>query len=170
MACAENCHLEGGALDRAKSTSESEWTCSSALPGNSAKQYRSTYGIKEIDDGIQLNFVTKDKYGANYGSRVYMLESENKYQMFKLKNRELTMTADMFFMPCGLNGAVYLVEMDADGGTERAEANGGSNTAGAKYGTGYCDAQCPHDMKFMEGGVLLRWLRVFQSFVMSRRL
>lgn len=63
------------------------------------------------------------------------------------------MTADMFFMPCGLNGAVYFVEMDADGGKERATASGGSNTAGAKYGTGYCDAQCPHDMKFMEGGM-----------------
>ena len=23
--------------------------------------------------------------------------------------------------------------------------------AGAKYGTGYCDAQCPHDLKFING-------------------
>merc|ERR1719361_2579846 len=27
----------------------------------------------------------------------------------------------------------------------------GSNQAGAKYGTGYCDAQCPHDIKFIDG-------------------
>jgi cellulose 1,4-beta-cellobiosidase len=27
----------------------------------------------------------------------------------------------------------------------------GNNAAGAKYGTGYCDAQCPHDMKFIKG-------------------
>merc|ERR1719291_1571064 len=27
----------------------------------------------------------------------------------------------------------------------------GRNNAGAKYGTGYCDAQCPHDIKFIEG-------------------
>jgi cellulose 1,4-beta-cellobiosidase len=27
----------------------------------------------------------------------------------------------------------------------------GNNAAGAKYGTGYCDAQCPHDVKFMNG-------------------
>lgn len=25
------------------------------------------------------------------------------------------------------------------------------NMAGAKYGTGYCDAQCPHDIKFING-------------------
>ena len=122
-----------------------------AVAGNTDEQYTSTYGIKEIDNGIQLNFVTKTKYGKNFGSRVYFLDGPNKYQMFKLKNREFTMTADMFFMPCGLNGAVYFVEMDADGGQARAAASGGSNNAGAKYGTGYCDAQCPHDIKFMEG-------------------
>eukprot|EP01052_Picozoa_sp_SAG31_P014696 SAG31_NODE_922_length_10976_cov_8.838742_4_plen_64_part_00 len=25
------------------------------------------------------------------------------------------------------------------------------NKAGAQYGTGYCDAQCPHDIKFING-------------------
>merc|ERR1712050_395453 len=25
------------------------------------------------------------------------------------------------------------------------------NQAGAKYGTGYCDAQCPHDLKWING-------------------
>ena len=25
------------------------------------------------------------------------------------------------------------------------------NTAGAEFGTGYCDAQCPHDIKFING-------------------
>merc|ERR1712176_1096395 len=42
----------------------------------------------------------------------------------------------------------YFVEMDEDGGMAKS---GGSNKAGAKYGTGYCDAQCPHDMKFING-------------------
>jgi cellulose 1,4-beta-cellobiosidase len=37
--------------------------------------------------------------------------------------------------------------MDADGGTSRFP----TNTAGAKYGTGYCDSQCPHDIKFIDG-------------------
>ncbi|CAE7218070.1 cbhB [Symbiodinium natans] len=126
VTCALNCHMEG----------------------NSEKQYKSTYGIQPVQDGIELDFVTTTKYGSNYGSRVYMLDDENHYQMFKLKNREFTLTADMAKMPCGLNGAVYFVEMDADGGKARS---GGTNAAGAKYGTGYCDAQCPHDMKFMNG-------------------
>jgi cellulose 1,4-beta-cellobiosidase len=26
-----------------------------------------------------------------------------------------------------------------------------NNKAGAKYGTGYCDSQCPQDMKFING-------------------
>ena len=38
--------------------------------------------------------------------------------------------------------------MDADGGVANS---GGLNKAGAQYGTGYCDAQCPHDMKFIQG-------------------
>ncbi|KAI0024553.1 concanavalin A-like lectin/glucanase [Xylariomycetidae sp. FL0641] len=36
-----------------------------------------------------------------------------------------------------MNGALYLTEMDATG------ARGDLNAAGAGYGTGYCDAQCP---------------------------
>ena len=30
-----------------------------------------------------------------------------------------------------------------------------TNKAGAKYGTGYCDAQCPRDLKFINGEVSL---------------
>ena len=99
----------------------------------------------------RLDFVSTTKYGSNFGSRVYMLDSPDMYKVFKLLNREFTLTVDMKYMPCGLNGAVYFVEMDADGGKSNAELSGGNNKAGAKYGTGYCDAQCPHDMKFMQG-------------------
>jgi len=57
-------------------------------------------------------------------------------------------------LPCGLNGALYFVQMDADGGMSKYP----SNKAGAKYGTGYCDAQCPHDMKFINGEAnILGW-------------
>merc|ERR1719192_405951 len=45
-----------------------------------------------------------------------------------------------------MNGAMYFVEMDQEGGKGL-----GANRAGAKYGTGYCDAQCPHDMKWISG-------------------
>jgi cellulose 1,4-beta-cellobiosidase len=37
--------------------------------------------------------------------------------------------------------------MPADGGLNEYPLN----KAGAKYGTGYCDAQCPHDIKFING-------------------
>nr|pir cellulose 1,4-beta-cellobiosidase (EC 3.2.1.91) isoform cbh1-4 - basidiomycete (Phanerochaete chrysosporium) (fragments) [Phanerodontia chrysosporium] len=48
---------------------------------------------------------------------------------------------------CGLNGALYLSAMDADGGMSKYPGN----KAGAKYGTGYCDSQCPKDIKFING-------------------
>ena len=37
--------------------------------------------------------------------------------------------------------------MDLDGGLSKFS----TNKAGAKYGTGYCDAQCPRDIKFING-------------------
>ena len=37
--------------------------------------------------------------------------------------------------------------MEADGGMSASPAN----KAGAKYGTGYCDSQCPQDIKFING-------------------
>merc|ERR1740121_1054567 len=48
-----------------------------------------------------------------------------------------------------MNGAVYFVEMDVHGGK-----GVGSNKAGAKFGTGYCDAQCPH-ARYVDGEVNL---------------
>lgn len=64
-----------------------------------------------------------------------------------MKNREFVFDADVSQMPCGLNGALYFVDMDADGGMSKYPGN----KAGAAYGTGYCDAQCPHDDKFIDG-------------------
>ena len=44
--------------------------------------------------------------------------------------------------------------MDEDGGASK-----GDNAAGAKYGTGYCDAQCPHDLKYIDGEAnLIDWV------------
>ena len=78
------------------------------------------------------------------------MASQNMYQMFKLKNQEFSVDVDVSNLPCGLNGALYFVEMDADGGASKYP----NNKAGAAYGTGYCDAQCPHDLKFINGEVL----------------
>lgn len=117
------------------------------LEGVTSEKYRSTYGIEQIDNGVKLKFVTDHQYGTNVGSRLYMLdESGERYKMFFLKNREFAMTFDVSQAMCGMNGAMYFVEMDQDGGKGL-----NNNRAGAKYGTGYCDAQCPHDMKFISG-------------------
>eukprot|EP00420_Gonyaulax_spinifera_P030000 CAMPEP_0197872370 /NCGR_PEP_ID=MMETSP1439-20131203/2488_1 /TAXON_ID=66791 /ORGANISM="Gonyaulax spinifera, Strain CCMP409" /LENGTH=469 /DNA_ID=CAMNT_0043491361 /DNA_START=64 /DNA_END=1473 /DNA_ORIENTATION=- len=123
-------------------------TCAAncALETVSSQGYANSYGIKPTPGGIELQFVTRTQYGSNFGSRVYMLEQGgSSYRMFKLKNREFALDVDVSQLPCGLNGAVYFVEMDKLGG------KGGGNKAGAKYGTGYCDAQCPHDVKFIGG-------------------
>lgn len=69
--------------------------------------------------------------------------------MFNLLNQEFTFDVDVSKLPCGLNGALYFSEMDKDGGMSRFS----SNKAGAKYGTGYCDSQCPRDIKFINGEV-----------------
>lgn len=109
---------------------------------------RNTYGVDSINygEGLRLGFVTQGQYSKNVGSRMYMMRDDEHYEMFKLKNREFSVDVDVSNLPCGINGALYFVEMN-----ETGDKGTGSNNAGAKYGTGYCDAQCPHDMKFIKG-------------------
>merc|ERR1712137_504208 len=122
--CSKNCEIEGA-----------------------DKEYNNTYGVSSSADGnsLSLKFVTEGPYTTNVGSRLYMLNagSEDKYKMFRLKNREFTFTVDDSQIDCGLNGALYFVTMEQDGGAKR------HGNSGAKYGTGYCDAQCPHDLKWI---------------------
>ncbi|KAF2226827.1 glycoside hydrolase [Elsinoe ampelina] len=118
-ACAQNCALEGA-------------------------DYSGTYGISTSGNALTLKFKT----GSNVGSRVYLMDpTDTKYQLFNLKNKEFTFDVDTSQLPCGLNGALYFVTMDADGGVSKYP----NNKAGAKYGTGYCDSQCPKDIKFING-------------------
>ncbi|KAJ3506494.1 hypothetical protein NLJ89_g6835 [Agrocybe chaxingu] len=116
--------------------------------------YAATYGITTSGNALTLKFVTNNSNGKNVGSRVYLMSSDSRYEMFKLINQEFTFDVDVSNLPCGLNGALYFSEMDADGGMSRFS----SNKAGAKYGTGYCDSQCPKDIKFINGeGNVLNW-------------
>jgi len=121
-------------------------TCSKncALDG---ADYQGTYGIQSSGTALSLKFVTVGPYSTNIGSRTYLMDTDTTYKMFHLKNREFTFDVDVSNLPCGLNGALYFVEMDADGGMSKYPLN----KAGAKFGTGYCDGQCPHDMKFING-------------------
>ncbi|KAK7992482.1 glycoside hydrolase family 7 protein [Apiospora saccharicola] len=109
--------------------------------------YAGTYGATTSGNALSLQFLKQGSSGTNIGSRFYLMASETKYQMFTLLGNEFTFDVDASKLPCGLNGAVYFVSMDEDGGASTFK----SNTAGAKYGTGYCDSQCPKDLKFIDG-------------------
>ena len=135
-----------------------EWTdvCSSAtdcaeMCAIEGADYGTTYGASTSGDALTLKFVTEHEYGKNIGSRFYLMESEDTYQMFTLMGNEFAFDVDLSTVDCGLNSALYFVAMEADGGM----ASYPSNAAGAKYGTGYCDAQCARDLKFVGGKVLL---------------
>jgi cellulose 1,4-beta-cellobiosidase len=122
-ACATNCALDGA-------------------------DYEGTYGISSSGSALTLGFVT----GTNVGSRVYLMAlDDTNYQLFKLKNKEFAFDVEAFNLPCGVNGALYFSQMDADGGLSKFP----NNKAGAQYGTGYCDAQCPHNIKFINGEVIV---------------
>ncbi|KAF7303395.1 Glucanase [Mycena indigotica] len=122
--------------------------CSQACAVDGA-DYSGTYGITTSGNALTLKFVTQGQQ-KNIGSRVYLMApgSQTQYQAFNFVNQEFTFDVDVSQLPCGLNGALYFVQMDADGGVSKSN---GLNKAGAKYGTGYCDAQCPRDIKFING-------------------
>jgi len=95
----------------------------------------STYGVKATGGTLKLDLFGP---GGNTASpRLYLLaENEKDYEMLKLTGKEFTFDVDVSKLPCGMNGALYLSEMEKDGGRSSL------NKAGAAYGTGYCDAQC----------------------------
>ena len=124
VTCAANCALDGA-------------------------DYPGTYGVNAAGSALTLKFVTNGQYSKNIGSRLYLMASDTKYYMFKLLNKEFTVSmpihglhhltanhdqfdADVSQLPCGLNGALYFIEMDEDGGLSKYSGN----KAGAKYGTG----------------------------------
>lgn len=75
------------------------------------------------------------------------MEDDANYQEFNMLAQEFTFDVDVSQLPCGLNGALYMSAMPKDGGLAQYPGN----KAGAAYGTGYCDAQCPRDLKFING-------------------
>jgi len=126
-AAAENCYLEGV----------------------STSQYESTYGITSSGSSLTLDFITATSNGPTIGSRTYLMQDDETYQYFYLKNQEFSFDVDVSTLACGINGALYFVDMESDG--SMATSVNGQNKAGAKFGTGYCDAQCPQDVKFING-------------------
>ncbi len=51
---------------------------------------------------------------------MFLLGDNNTYEIFKLApNREFAFDVDASALPCGINGALNFVAMDADGGAAR---------------------------------------------------
>ncbi|KAH6635995.1 concanavalin A-like lectin/glucanase domain-containing protein [Chaetomium tenue] len=111
--CAQNCVVEG-----------TDYTSS---------------GIETSGSSLTLRQFVKDSEGKtnSVSPRAYLLGADGDYVMFKLLNQELSFDVDVSTLPCGENAALYFSEMDKTGGRNE------HNTGGAKYGSGYCDAQCP---------------------------
>ncbi|KAK3315914.1 concanavalin A-like lectin/glucanase domain-containing protein [Apodospora peruviana] len=119
--CAQNCVLEGV-----------EYSSLGVMTKNSALTLR-----QYLFDGSAFSSVSP---------RLYLLaEDDMNYEPLKLLNQELSFDVDVSQLGCGMNGALYLSEMDMSG--SRSELN----PAGAQYGTGYCDAQCFTTPPFING-------------------
>ena len=99
--CAANCELEGA-------------------------DYASTYGVTTSGNALTMKF----KQNNNIGARMYLMANSEKYEMFKMNGNEIAFDVENGEIGCGLNGAVYFVSMDEDGGKARSPGN----KAGAKYG------------------------------------
>jgi cellulose 1,4-beta-cellobiosidase len=172
----QKCGTDGGCQDvRGKVTIDANWRwthnpgktdncykdntwsgCSSVdacskceVEGLKKGDYSNTYGIESNGAALSLSFVKKHQYGTNIGGRLYMLDDKaDKYQMYNLLNSEFSFDVDLATVGCGINAALYFVSMEADGGQSKY-----GQKAGPKYGTGYCDSQCPRDLKFINGKV-----------------
>lgn len=57
--------------------------------------YAGTYGINSDGNALTMKFVTNGPYSKNIGSRVYLMDSADKYQLFKLKNQEFSFDVDV---------------------------------------------------------------------------
>jgi cellulose 1,4-beta-cellobiosidase len=93
--------------------------------------YSNQIGVSTDGSALTQKFVTIYNGVKNVGSRLYLLNSdERNYELFNLVNKEFTYDVDLSELPCGLNAALYTIEMPKAG-----------TLSGAQYGTGYCDAQ-----------------------------
>jgi len=113
------------------------------IEGVELAEYKNIYGITLQNNGITLKYVTVGQYGINVGSRLYLLDSTGQsYYGINPLNKELSFDVDVSKLGCGLNGAVYTVELPLNGVTDEA---------GPSYGIGYGDAQSPKDIKYVDG-------------------
>ncbi|KAJ4354278.1 uncharacterized protein N0V89_006012 [Didymosphaeria variabile] len=110
-----------------------EATCAKNCVMEAVTNY-TDYGLSTRGGAVTMNMYGKNGVAS---PRIYLLNADEKnYEMIKLTGQEFSFDVDVSKLPCGMNGALYMSEMEASGG--RSSLNPG----GATYGTGYCDAQC----------------------------
>jgi cellulose 1,4-beta-cellobiosidase len=111
------------------------------VEGVPLEDYRIPYGVSVQGNSLTLRYVTTGPYGTNVGSRLYLLSPEgNSYYPVNPMNREISFVADMSNAGCGLNGAIYTLQVPLTQiGSE----------AGPAFGIPYADAQCPDDIKYV---------------------
>lgn len=99
--------------------------------------YEAQLGVTTSGGTLKQKLVTTYNGKKNIGSRLYLLASDEKnYELFSFVGKELSYDVDLSEIPCGVNAALYTVEMTKDGkGGENSNRGGG-----AAYGEGYCDA------------------------------
>merc|ERR1711865_1186008 len=122
-------------------------TCASNCAAGAVDKetWEGTYGVKKNGNGVDVGFVTHGPNSVNVGSRSYMMEDDKEYKLFDMISKEISFDVDVSNMPCGTNSAIYFSEMEKTGNMSP------TNSAGAPYGTGYCDAQCARDLKWVSG-------------------
>lgn len=142
---AESCDGSAAGLNPALCPSAAECARNCALEG---VDYADS-GVSTSGDAMTLNMYRTLPNGTvlDVSPRVYLLDDLSQdYVNMQLLGQEIAFDVDLSQLVCGMNGALYLSEMEASGG------RGPLNPAGASYGTGYCDAQCPKEA-FINGVV-----------------
>ncbi|TDZ68066.1 Exoglucanase 1 [Colletotrichum trifolii] len=129
------------------------WTCGSAEACSEqcvleGEDYGNTLGVTARGASLSQRYKTAHQFGRTVNSRLFLLdEARAEYQTFTLLGNELAFDVDLSLVPCGLNSAIHFLDMDADGGM----AKNPGNEAGARYGTGYCNAECTRSNLFVQG-------------------
>ncbi|KAK6215077.1 exoglucanase 1 protein [Colletotrichum tabaci] len=142
-----NCYT-GNSWDAGRCPTNDACTAACVIEGVDAAGLRDQFGVVASGDRLSQRRVTQHAFGTNSDSRLFLLEAgEERYQTFTLLGNELAFDVDLSAVQCSVNSALYFVAMDADGGKARHP----TNKAGARYGTGYCDASCPRTNKFVGG-------------------
>ena len=125
------------------------------VQGLSADDYKNNYGIFVEENDVHIQFATLPPFEGSqpgYGSRMFVTDpEEGGYMNFDLLGKELSFTIDLSNVPGGMNAAIYLVSMDMSGNLNATYSDGNKNVAGWTRGLGYCDAQCPTDLNFVQG-------------------